>query len=66
MAIWLKELPIIAVWQLSQWIPMNTTYGSNWPTMRNSYVNGASWHTTFPPHASQDQAGLLSRLVHRR
>ncbi|MCX5985153.1 MAG: hypothetical protein NTX54_01350, partial [Chloroflexi bacterium] len=35
-------LPIIPAWQFSYCIPINTTYGSNWQTMRNSYVNGTS------------------------
>jgi hypothetical protein len=29
-------------------IPMNTTYWKNWPTADNNYVNGASWHLTYP------------------
>ncbi|NCV00135.1 MAG: ABC transporter substrate-binding protein [Proteobacteria bacterium] len=48
MAIWLKELPTIPVWQFYHWIPMNTLRWSNWPTVLNSYINGAYWHTTFP------------------
>ncbi|GDX70168.1 CGP-CTERM sorting domain-containing protein [Chloroflexota bacterium] len=48
MAIWLKELPTIPVWQFYHWIPMNTLRWTNWPTVLNSYVNGAYWHTTFP------------------
>ena len=27
---------------------MNTTYWKNWPTADNDYVNGASWHLTYP------------------
>ena len=27
---------------------MNTTYWKNWPTAENAYVNGASWHLTYP------------------
>ena len=27
---------------------MNTTYWKNWPTADNAYVNGASWHLTYP------------------
>ena len=29
-------------------IPMNTTYWKNWPTADNPYINGASWHLTYP------------------
>ena len=46
--IWLPELPDIQLVQNHHRIPMNTTYWKNWPTAQNNYVNGASWHLTFP------------------
>ena len=48
MEIWLPELPDIQLVQNYHRIPMNTTYWKNWPTAENPYVNGASWHLTFP------------------
>ncbi len=48
MEIWLPELPDIQLVQNHHRIPMNTTYWKNWPTEENHYVNGASWHLTFP------------------
>ncbi len=48
MEIWLPELPDIQLVQNHHRIPMNTTYWKNWPTAENNYVNGASWHLTFP------------------
>jgi peptide/nickel transport system substrate-binding protein len=48
MEIWLPELPDIQLVQNHHRIPMNTTYWKNWPTAENHYVNGASWHLTFP------------------
>ena len=48
MEIWLPELPDIQLVQNFHRIPMNTTYWKNWPTAENNYVNGASWHLTFP------------------
>jgi len=48
MEIWLPELPDIQLVQNIHRIPMNTTYWKNWPTAENPYVNGASWHLTFP------------------
>ena len=48
MAIWLKELPNIPFIQWFHRIPMNTTYWQGWPTVLNSYSNGAFWHLTFP------------------
>ena len=48
MAIWLKELPNIPFIQWFHRIPMNTTYWQGWPTVLNSYCNGAFWHLTFP------------------
>ena len=36
---------------IQQWLhrmPMNQTYWEGWPTVDNSYVNGAFWHQTFP------------------
>jgi peptide/nickel transport system substrate-binding protein len=48
MEIWLPELPDIQLVQNFHRIPMNTTYWKNWPTADNPYVNGASWHLTYP------------------
>jgi peptide/nickel transport system substrate-binding protein len=48
MEIWLPELPDIQLVQNFHRIPMNTTYWKNWPTADNDYVNGASWHLTYP------------------
>jgi peptide/nickel transport system substrate-binding protein len=48
MEIWLPELPDIQLVQNFHRIPMDTTYWKNWPTAENPYVNGASWHLTFP------------------
>jgi peptide/nickel transport system substrate-binding protein len=48
MEIWLPELPDIQLVQNHHRIPMNTTYWTNWPTAENPYINGASWHLTFP------------------
>jgi peptide/nickel transport system substrate-binding protein len=48
MEIWLPELPDIQLVQNHHRIPMNTTYWKNWPTAENAYINGASWHLTFP------------------
>ncbi len=48
MEIWLPELPDIQLVQNHHRIPMNTTYWKNWPTAENPYINGASWHLTFP------------------
>ena len=48
MEIWLPELPDIQLVQNHHRIPMNTTYWTNWPTADNAYINGASWHLTFP------------------
>jgi peptide/nickel transport system substrate-binding protein len=48
MEIWLPDLPDIQLVQNHHRIPMNTTYWKNWPTEDNRYINGASWHLTFP------------------
>ncbi|MGC1410412.1 MAG: ABC transporter substrate-binding protein, partial [Acetobacteraceae bacterium] len=48
MEIWLPELPDIQLVQNFHRIPMNTTYWKNWPTADNAYINGASWHLTYP------------------
>jgi peptide/nickel transport system substrate-binding protein len=48
MEIWLPDLPDIQLVQNHHRIPMNTTYWQNWPTAENAYINGASWHLTFP------------------
>jgi peptide/nickel transport system substrate-binding protein len=48
MEIWLPALPDIQLVQNHHRIPMNTTYWRNWPTAKNPYINGASWHLTFP------------------
>jgi peptide/nickel transport system substrate-binding protein len=48
MEIWLPELPDIQLVQNIHRIPMNTTYWKNWATADNAYVNGASWHLTYP------------------
>ena len=48
MEIWLPDLPDIQLVQNYHRIPMNTTYWKNWPTEDNPYINGASWHLTFP------------------
>jgi peptide/nickel transport system substrate-binding protein len=48
MEIWLPELPDIQLVQNHHRIPMNTSYWKNWPTAENGYINGASWHLTFP------------------
>jgi peptide/nickel transport system substrate-binding protein len=45
--IYLKEKPELPVVQWLHRIPYNTTYWTNWPTVENSYVNGAFWHKTF-------------------
>ena len=44
----MQELPDIQLVQNFHRIPMNTTYWKNWPTAQNPYVNGASWHLTYP------------------
>ncbi len=48
MEIWLPDLPDVQLVQNHHRIPMNTTYWKNWPTAENPYINGASWHLTFP------------------
>jgi peptide/nickel transport system substrate-binding protein len=48
MEIWLPDLPDIQLVQNYHRIPFNTTYWQNYPTADNPYVNGASWHLTFP------------------
>ncbi|MGH7059332.1 MAG: ABC transporter substrate-binding protein, partial [Stellaceae bacterium] len=48
MEIWLPELPDIQLVQNYHRIPFNTTYWEKFPTEEDSYVNGASWHLTFP------------------
>jgi peptide/nickel transport system substrate-binding protein len=48
MEIWLPDLPDIQLVQNYHRIPMNTKYWKNWPTAENHYINGASWHLTFP------------------
>jgi peptide/nickel transport system substrate-binding protein len=48
MEIWLPDLPDIQLVQNYHRIPFNTTYWQNYPTTENPYVNGASWHLTFP------------------
>jgi peptide/nickel transport system substrate-binding protein len=48
MEIWLPDLPDIQLVQNYHRIPWNTTYWKNWPTAENPYVNGASWHLTYP------------------
>jgi peptide/nickel transport system substrate-binding protein len=48
MEIWLRELPNAPLIQWFHRIPMNQTYWTGWPTVLNSYVNGAFWHLTFP------------------
>jgi peptide/nickel transport system substrate-binding protein len=48
MEIWIPELPDVQLVQNFHRIPWNTTYWKNWPTQDNAYVNGASWHLTYP------------------
>ncbi len=48
MEIWLTELPSVPLIQWFHRIPMNQTYWTGWPTVENSYLNGAFWHLTFP------------------
>ena len=48
MEIWLPELPDIQLVQNHHRIPMDTLNWKNWPTEDNAYINGASWHLTFP------------------
>jgi peptide/nickel transport system substrate-binding protein len=48
MELWLPDLPDIQLVQNYHRIPLNTTYWRNFPTEDNAYVNGASWHLTFP------------------
>jgi peptide/nickel transport system substrate-binding protein len=48
MSIWLKELPNAPLIQWFHRIPMNQTYWTGYPTVLNSYLNGAFWHLTFP------------------
>jgi peptide/nickel transport system substrate-binding protein len=48
MEIWLPDLPDIQLVQNYHRIPWDTTYWKNWPTAENPYVNGASWHLTYP------------------
>lgn len=46
--IWLDELPDAPIIQWMHRIPMNTTYWTGYPTAENPYLNGATWHLTFP------------------
>jgi len=48
MEIWLPQLPFLSLTEFYHHIGMNTLYWTNWPTEENPYVNGASWHLTFP------------------
>ena len=48
MEIWLPDLPDVQLVQNYHRIPMNTLRWTHWPTADNAYVNGASWHLTFP------------------
>jgi peptide/nickel transport system substrate-binding protein len=48
MEIWLRELPNAPLIQWFHRIPNNETYWTGWPTILNSYLNGAHWHLTFP------------------
>lgn len=57
MKIWLDELPNVPLMQWMHRIPMNTTYWKGYPTEKNSYVNGAFWHLTFPLMLQELQPG---------
>ena len=48
MEIWLPQLPFLSLTEFYHHIGMNTLYWTNWPTEENAYVNGASWHLTWP------------------
>jgi peptide/nickel transport system substrate-binding protein len=48
MEIWLPDLPDIQLVQNHHRIPMSTANWKNWPTSDNAYINGSSWHLTFP------------------
>lgn len=48
MAIWLKDLPSLPMFQWIHRWPMNTTYWEGWPTEANAYVNGSPAQKTFP------------------
>jgi peptide/nickel transport system substrate-binding protein len=48
MEIWLPDLPDIQLVQNHHRIPQSSANWTNWPTAENAYINGASWHLTFP------------------
>ncbi len=48
MAIWLRDLPEIPMFQFFNRVGRNTTYWTNFPSTANPYMNGISPHTGFP------------------
>lgn len=47
LAIWLPNMPDIALAQFYHRNPVNTTYWTGWPDAQNPYINSANWHRTF-------------------
>jgi peptide/nickel transport system substrate-binding protein len=48
MEVWLPELPNIQLTKFYHNVAMNQTYWKGWPTQENPYINGNSWHCTYP------------------
>jgi peptide/nickel transport system substrate-binding protein len=46
--IFLEELPEVQLLEFYHYIAMNTEYWKGWPTKDDPYINGCSWHLTFP------------------
>jgi peptide/nickel transport system substrate-binding protein len=46
--IFLDELPEVQLVEFLHYIAMNGNYWQGWPTKDNAYINGCSWHLTFP------------------
>jgi peptide/nickel transport system substrate-binding protein len=46
MEIWIRELPGIPLVQHFLYMPVNTTYWTNWPTSTNPYIIPSNWHRT--------------------
>jgi peptide/nickel transport system substrate-binding protein len=44
--IWYKELPVIPLLQRYLFVPVNTTYWTNFPNEKNPYTVPTSWHRT--------------------
>lgn len=46
MEIWIPNLPQIPLIQRYMFLPVNTTYWTNWPDEKNPYITPSSWHRT--------------------